>query len=117
MSSIDSWGNQSAVSTTVEISPDIKGQLKPPLRFSLKNLNDGIKISWVEPRNINDKTYIIYRKMANENSYKKIGEVNPADTEFIDKRTSKGELYQYVISTARKDLEGKKGKSEIIKRR
>lgn len=117
VSSIDSWGNQSAVSTTVEISPDIKGQLKPPLRFSLKNLNDGIKISWVEPRNINDKTYIIYRKMANENSYKKIGEVNPADTEFIDKRTSKGELYQYVISTARKDLEGKKGKSEIIKRR
>ncbi|MGO3689840.1 MAG: fibronectin type III domain-containing protein [Psychroflexus halocasei] len=117
VSSIDSWGNQSAVSTTVEISPDIKGQLKPPLRFSLKNLNDGIKISWVEPRNINDKTYIIYRKIANENSYKKIGEVNPADTEFIDKRTSKGELYQYVISTSRKDLEGKKGKSEIIKRR
>lgn len=117
VSSIDSWGNQSAVSTTVEISPDIKGQLKPPLRFSLRNLNDGIKISWVEPRNINDKTYIIYRKTANENSYKKIGEVNPADTKFIDKRTSKGELYQYVISTAKKDLEGKKGKSEIIKRR
>lgn len=117
VSSIDGWGNQSAVSTTVEISPDIKGQLKPPLRFSLRNLNDGIKISWVEPRNINDKKYIIYRKTTKENSYKKIGEVNPADTKFIDKRTSKGELYQYVISTAKKDLEGEKGDSEIIKRR
>jgi len=117
VSSIDIWGNQSVVSPTAIIEPDIRSYLRPPMSLSLRNKEEGVVVSWVEPRNIDGKKYIIYRRNLATSNYQEIAEVDPAATEFIDVNVTYGNTYEYAISVSKENLEGRKSKSEIIKRR
>jgi hypothetical protein len=117
--SADAWGNQSIVSPLAEVNIMGRTWLYPPAGFSLRNLSAGIEISIPLSLNAGEgqNKYIIYRRLASDRAYRKVGEVPVSSSVFVDKQVSKEQLYVYVISRKQQEMESVKTGEKAIRRK
>lgn len=115
VSSIDTWGNQSILSPFAKVSMDVDEFLKPPSSISLRNVRDGIEISWSKPYQSQNRQYIIYRSPANQERFVKISSTDPNQF-FVDKSVKDNLLYQYKVAVKIDQIEGEKSSAFMIRR-
>lgn len=115
VASLDSWGNQSILSTTSEIQGELQQVLVLPQELYLRNLQAGIEIFWPESAYKASEHYVIYRRNANQKTAQKIGITTP-DVPFIDKNVLGNEMYEYTIRTVNASGEAKAEISQTIRR-
>jgi hypothetical protein len=117
--SVDFWNNQSILSPLAVIHIEGSAGLYPPFDFEVRNIAAGIAVSVPSPldaASLPDR-YVIYRRMANERSYKKVAEVPVRNAQYVDKQVIVRQLYVYVISAKDQSGESKKTGEKSIRRK
>ena len=85
--------------------------------FYLRNVTEGISISWPQVEMKNRKAYNIYRREASETEFKKMASLNGHTFSYVDKNAKPGSIYVYYLSITEDDnREGERGKSSSIRR-
>ncbi|MFC5408595.1 fibronectin type III domain-containing protein [Larkinella bovis] len=116
VAAVTAFGDTTAFSNDAELSlprPDPD----PVFTFYVRNISQGIEVSW--PR-INDgkrEKYGIYRREATSDTFTKIGEASSQETQFLDPQVESGTKYVYsVTSIEAANRESKRVKSLAIVR-
>lgn len=116
VTSVDAWGNESLMSPLSSLGGDISDKLALPGELRLRNLRDGIEISWPIPLQVESGLqYQLYRRSDTEDSPTMIRTVNP-DQVYIDRETRSGILYHYSISVIWNRVEGSVGHEQSLRR-
>lgn len=115
VTSIDSWGNQSILSTVSSLKGEVKQTLLLPQELYLRNLRTGIEVFWPESAFKAGEQYVIYRKSADQKTAEKIGTSAP-DAPFVDRQVQNNQLYEYTIRIVSASGEGQTGISHTIRR-
>jgi hypothetical protein len=80
--------------------------------YTIRNLSDGIEISWPSILYPNRKKYNIYKSEIQSNTLQKIGSANATEQYFVDKNVEKGKEYIYTISIT--DIENREGEQAQV---
>lgn len=80
--------------------------------YTIRNLSDGIEISWPNIIYQNRKKYNIYKSEIESNKLEKIGSIDANEPFFIDKNVSAGKEYIYSISIT--DIENREGEQAQV---
>lgn len=84
--------------------------------FYVRNVTEGINISWPEIET-DRKAYNIYRREAGKDNFKKIASVDAKTFFYVDKTAKPGEVYVYAMSITENDnREGARGASISVRR-
>lgn len=112
VTAVNSSGSESLMSPLTSITiPDLA--LLPPSDLYLTNKADGIAISWPEEQSA--ATTVVYRREAQEQNFKKLGEINRGN-EYLDKTAQKGKLYVYTLRMKSGATESENGREKSIRR-
>ncbi|MCO6497787.1 MAG: hypothetical protein J5I50_09015 [Chitinophagaceae bacterium] len=112
VTAVNSSGSESLMSPLTSITiPDLA--LLPPSDLYLTNKADGIAISWPEEQSA--ATTVVYRREAQEQNFKKLGEINRGN-EYLDKTAQKGKLYVYTLRMKSGATESENGPEKSIRR-
>lgn len=114
VSSADTWGNQSILSPLTSIGPDDSANL-PPASIYVRNLTEGIEISWPQDYGKTSRQYVVYRRQVGEKEFVSLGSGDATNT-FIDKKSQKGTLYEYAVAVKTGITEGSKSAAQSIRR-
>lgn len=116
---VDAWGNQSILSTLVQVDLSGVDAMAAPSVFTLRNVKEGIEVSVPSSVNTMDTRtkYLLYRRTVKEKQYHKIGEVPADHPVYIDKAVMPDQLYAYAISVRSQDVESSKGGEKSIRRK
>ena len=96
---VDQFGNISEQSPVSKIRFDVAKPF-PPTQIYVRKLSTGIEVSWPASNNKEIITYTIYRKLADEKNYTKVGSVKPGEGLFIDKNYMVNKLNVYAITVS-----------------
>ena len=113
---VTAFGDTTAFSEPAELSvprpaPD------PVFTFYVRNLTEGIEVSWPGISNGLREKYGIYRREAESEDFTKIGEVDQRGTLYVDTKVQNGAKYVYSVTAIEADnRESKRVKSEAIVR-
>jgi hypothetical protein len=80
--------------------------------YTIRNLSDGIEISWPNVLYPNRKKYNIYKSEIKSNKFQKTGSVDANERYFVDKNVEKGKEYIYTISIT--DIENREGEQAQV---
>ncbi len=116
VTSIDSWGNQSILSPISPIDADIADTLFPPQELYLRNLTEGIEISWPEMLDAPSIHYVIYRKSAGQELFERIATTAVTSKAYMDGSVKSETLYEYTVSALAGDNEGNPSMPKAIRR-
>ena len=85
--------------------------------YNVRNLSDGIEISWANVLYQNRKKYNVYKSEIKSNKLQKIGSVSANEPFFVDKDVANGKEYIYSVSiTDVEDREGEQAQVQTIVR-
>lgn len=113
----DIWGNISASSNPVLVNSSRALKVLPPSEVLLRNLNNGIEVSWPLAYSVGEETYVIYRREDGISDFKEIARVQPGEVDYyLDSSVKNDQLYEYSISILNKNIEGDKSAPSTIRR-
>ena len=113
---ITAFGDTTAFSEPAELSvprpaPD------PVFTFYVRNITEGVEVSWPGVSNGLREKYGIYRREAESDDFTKIGEVDQRGTLYVDTKVQNGAKYVYSVTAIEADdRESKRVKSVAIVR-
>lgn len=80
--------------------------------YTIRNLSDGVEISWPNVLYPNRKKYNVYKSEIKTNKLEKIASVNADEQYFVDKNVLAGKEYIYSISII--DIENREGEQAQV---
>ena len=85
--------------------------------FYVRNITEGIKISWPEVTYEGRKGYNIYRREASAKEFAKLTSVSSSTFDYLDKTTRPDKIYVYAMSVTQDNgKEGSRGLSISVRR-
>ncbi|GAB3695992.1 hypothetical protein GCM10027592_18460 [Spirosoma flavus] len=114
VAAVTAFGDTTTFSDDVEISLPLP-EPDPIFTFYVRNITQGVEVSWPGIEDGKREKYGIYRREANTDTFTKIGEVNSQSTQFLDTQVRAGTKYVYsVTSIEAASRESKRVKSQAI---
>lgn len=115
VSSVDIWGNFSALSPMTKVDLQEEYEWNPPVSIRLRNLGSGIEVSWPVSLTGKKGAYVIYRREEGEREFVKIGEVAVTGI-FVDKTVNQDIAYEYRVANSFMNKEGEPSVSAEMRR-
>ena len=111
VASINFNGDTSAYSEIITYIP-YKEPVDVLNDYTIRNLSDGIEVSWQKILYQNRKKYNVYKSEIQSNKLQKIGSVNADEPFFVDKDVALGKEYIYTVSIT--DIENREGEQAQV---
>lgn len=113
VSSVDLFGNESALSNESSFSP-VTPSLLPPSQVSVRNVTDGVELRWNRTLQAGATGYRIYRRSVNEEAPVALRTLSLDETRYLDTSASSGTQYWYSISVLSDDTESSRSIKQAV---
>ena len=116
VSVIDKFGVESGLSSIASSPSGIGKMISPPAQVFARSVKDGVALQWEQPQQQQVKSFIIYRRLINEKSFKQIAVLKSTVSNYIDKLPQHNSLYVYTVAAELSNGEIEKSAEKSVRR-